>query len=107
MFENPCQTLFGDLQCFQKVRNRHAGFAVNEMNDAVMSPAEAAFDEDLVRIGDEITVSEEKQLDDLEIDASRVLHRRGQQLCLCRILAHLSWHRGISFPIMEHPGHLR
>jgi hypothetical protein len=65
---------------------------------------ESALVQDLIRIRHEVAIGKEKQLDDLEIDDPHILHRRCQQLRFCRSLARLSWHVGISFPILGQSG---
>src|SRR5689334_20200194 len=62
------------------------------MYDAVMRATKTTLFENGVGIGYEVTISEEEQLDDLEIDDPGIFHRRGQRLRFACFRAGLSWH---------------
>ncbi|MCY1240763.1 hypothetical protein D9M72_536250 [compost metagenome] len=68
MLEHAGEALLGDLQRVQEVGDGHAGLAVDEMDDPVMRPPKAALFEDRIRVGGEVAIGKEEQLDDLEID---------------------------------------
>src|SRR5665213_14551 len=65
LLEHAAERLFGDVEDFQQVSDLHAGIAVDEMQHTVMGAAEGELAQHLVRIADEIAVSEEQQLDDV------------------------------------------
>ena len=69
LLQHAGEALLGDLQNVEKLGDRQARHAVDEMQDAVMRAAEAVVGQDLVRIGGEVAIGEEEQLDDREIDA--------------------------------------
>ena len=61
--QHAAQALLGDAQDVEQLLHRHAGVAADEVNHPVMRPAEAELPQDLVRIGHEIAIGEEQQLD--------------------------------------------
>jgi len=63
LLEHAAERLLGDLQNVEQVGNLDAGIAVDEMQHAVMRPAETELGQHLVRVGDEIAVGEEQELD--------------------------------------------
>ena len=69
LLEHARQALLGDLQNVEQFGDRQARLAVDEMQHPVMGAAKAVVCEDLVRIGGEIAIGEEEQLDDGEVDA--------------------------------------
>jgi hypothetical protein len=68
LFEDPGQRLLGNLERVEQGCDRQAGFAVDEMDDTVMGAPETGRVEDGVGVGNEITVGEEQQLYDLEVN---------------------------------------
>ena len=66
LLENPRKTLLGDTQDIEQLRNRHAGIAADEMDDAMMRPPKAEIGEDCVGVGNEIAIGEEQKLDELD-----------------------------------------
>ena len=58
LLEHAAERLFSDLQHVQQFGNLHAGVAVDEMQDAMMRPAETELRQHFIRIADEITVGE-------------------------------------------------
>ena len=77
--QHPAEALLGDAQDVEQLLHRHAGIAADEMHHPVMGPAEAEFLQDLVRIGHEIAVGEEQQLDQRHSFRHRPI--LGQKLC--------------------------
>ena len=63
--ENPRQALLGDLQDIQEHGDRHAGAAIDEMQNAVVRAAEAEIGQNGVRLADKVAVGEEQLLDNL------------------------------------------
>src|SRR5262249_41205058 len=63
LLEHAAERLLGDLQDVEQLSNLHAGVAVDEMQDSVMSAAEATFRQHVVRIADEVAIGEEQELD--------------------------------------------
>src|SRR5690606_33923043 len=76
LLEHPRQTLLCDLEHVEKLGDGKAGPAVDEVQDAVVSAAEAIFAEDLVGIGREVAIGEKEQLDDGEIEPVLARQRR-------------------------------
>ncbi|MNY53681.1 hypothetical protein D3C86_1894560 [compost metagenome] len=87
--------MLGDLQRVEKVSDRHAGLAVDEVQDAVMRAAKTAFFQDGVRIGGEVAIGEEKQLDDFEVD--RIIVVRDRVAHISGVFFGLAGHAVISF----------
>ena len=60
------KALLGDFQDIEQVGNRHAGLEVDEIQDAVVGPAETLPFKQCISIADEVTVGEEEQAHDVE-----------------------------------------
>src|SRR3546814_13409668 len=60
--EHGGERLLGDAQNGQQFRHRDARVAADEVDDAVVSPAEAVGGENLVGLAGEVAVGEEQQL---------------------------------------------
>src|SRR5262249_25666540 len=83
LLEHAPKRLLGDLENIEQLGNLHAGTAIDEMQHAVMRAAEADLGERIVRIADEVPVSEEQKLDDVPNRlalAPRALSRRGRTI---------------------------
>ncbi len=86
LLQHPPEALLGDLQDVEQVGDADARMAVDEMHHPVMRPPEAVAQQRRVRVGDEIPVGEEEQLDEGDLrlladrDGSRH-HRRGFRPC--------------------------
>ena len=63
LLQDPVEALLGDAQDVEQFGDGEAGLPVDEMQDAVMRPAEAVVGEDAVGIADEVAIGEEEQLD--------------------------------------------
>ena len=63
LLEDAAERLLGDPQDAEKLRDLHAGIAVDEVQDPVMGTAEAELGQHLVGVADEIAVGEKQQLD--------------------------------------------
>ena len=67
LLENAAERLLGDFQNVEQVGDLHPGIAVDEMQHAMVRPAEAELGQNLIRIADEIAIGEEQKLDEIEI----------------------------------------
>ena len=64
--ENPSKALLGDAQYVEQLSNRQPGIAADEMDNAMVRPSEAELLEDGIRVGNEIAIGEEQELDQLD-----------------------------------------
>ena len=61
LLEHAAERLFGDFQDVEQFGDFHAGIAIDEMQHAMMRPAEAEPLQHLVRIADEVAIGKEQQ----------------------------------------------
>ena len=77
--QHAAEALLGDLQDVEKVGDRHAGIAADEMHDAVMRTTEIEARQHGIRVGDEVAIGVEEQLDHHQFgmigDRDRLLDR--------------------------------
>ena len=65
LLEHAAQRLLGDLENIEQLGDLHAGISVDEMQHPMMCSPEAQFRQNIVRITDEIAISEEQKLDNV------------------------------------------
>src|SRR6202012_1130940 len=60
LLEHAAERLLGDVEDLQQVGNFHTGIAIDEMQHAMVGAAKGELAQHLVRIADEITISEKQ-----------------------------------------------
>ncbi len=95
LLEHTRKTLLGYLQHVQQFGDGQSGHAVDEVQDTMMRAPEAVAFQDVVRVGREIAVGEEQQLDDGQVDAVIIGYRRADRVGAGAIAFrhHVSWTR--------------